>query len=158
MIFTTEAGWEIKDPMLRALGQDKSVRNYSVIEIQGNVPLFHVDIRFYCDEDKESLDWRRFIMWKIEDVKQLVKQEWIIEYDVYLETPRKLNNRFSTERHSVKKLSKIICGKNKYGCEELVYFFVDGTHYISIGGEVDKIINPTVVFDDNEFKFEKEKE
>lgn len=69
MIFTTRAEWEIKDPVLKALGEDKSVRSYPFIEIQLNVPLFHVDVRFPYDEDKEISGWRRFIMQDIEHVK-----------------------------------------------------------------------------------------
>ena len=158
MIFTTRAEWEIKDPILKALGEDESVRNYPFIEIQLNVPLFHVDVKFPYDEDEEISGWRRFIMQEIGYVKQIVKQEGIIGYDLYLETPRDIDNENGVERHKVKRLSKIIHGEDEHGCIVEAYIFADGDHYIS--GEVesmDEINNPVVVFDINEFKIGREK-
>lgn len=153
MIFTTRAEWEIKDPILKALGEDESVRSYPFIEIQLNVPLFHVDVRFPYDEDEEISGWRRFIIQDIEHVKQLVKQDDIIGYDIYLEAPRDINNKDTVERHKVKRLSKIVRGEDEHGCFTEAYIFTDGNYYIS--GEVesvDEIKNATVVFDINELK------
>lgn len=152
MIFSTRAEWEIKDPMLKALGQDESVRNYPFIEITLNVPLFHVDIRFPY-EDEEITGWRRFIMQDIEHVKQLISQKEIIEYDIYLETPRDINNKGSVERHKVKRLSRIIRGEDENDCMVEAYIFADGDSYID--GEIksiDEIKNAKVIFDANEAK------
>lgn len=151
MIFTTRAEWEIKDPMLKALGEDTSVRTYPFIEIHLNVSLFHVDIKI-PDEDKEITLWRRFIMHNIEHVKQLVKQKEVTEYTIYLETPRDVDQN-NIERHKVKKLSKIIQGEGGAGCNIEAYVFADGDKYID--GEVesiDDIKSERVVFDINEGK------
>ncbi len=156
MIFTAMAEWEIKDPVLKALGEDESVRTYPFIEIHLNVPLFHVDVRT-PDENKEITLWRRFIMHDIEHVKRLVKQKEVVEYAIYLETPRDVD-RDNIERHKVKKLSKIIQGEDKNGYAVEAYIFADGDSYID--GEVksiDEINNASVRFDLNEIKLLKPK-
>lgn len=147
MIFTARAEWEIKDPLLKALGEDESVRSYPFIEIHLNVPLFHVDVRIPYDEDQEISGWRRFMMHDIEHVNQLVKQNGVIEYDIYLETPRDMDKK-SVERHKVKRLGKVIQGEDAYGCKVEAYIFTDGDYYIF--GEIESvedIKNTRVVFE-----------
>jgi hypothetical protein len=154
MIFTTKAEWEIKNPILKALGEDESVRTYPFIEISLNVPLFHVDIRFPYDGDEEITGCRRFIMHDIEHVKQLIKQDGVIGYDIYLETPRDINKN-SVERHKVKRLSKIIQGKDEHNCITEAYIFTDGDCYIEGETEsIDEINNATVIFDSDAIKRE----
>lgn len=157
MIFTTRAEWEIKDPMLKALGKDESERTYPFIEIQLNVPLFHVDIRFPYPGDEEISGWRRFIMHDIRHVKQLIEQKDITGYDIYLETPRDINKQDSIERHKVKRLSKIIQGEDARGCLAEAYVFADGDCYYGHGEikSIDEIRKVSVVFDINELKKKK---
>jgi len=151
MLFTTRVEWEIKDPVLKALGKDESERTYPLIEIHLNVPLFHVDVLLPADEVNECQMWSRFLAHDIEHVKQLVKQKEVVEYSIYLETP--CNSHNTVERHKVKKLSKIICGKDNAGCDVDAYIFVDGDSYVNGDIDtVDAIKNAKVTFDINEMR------
>lgn len=153
MIFTTRAEWEIKDPMLKVLGADDSERTYPLIEIHLNVPLFRVDVWHKTNEDEKGFLGTSFLMAQIEYVKQIVTQEEVVKYDIYLETPRDIDNEDSVERHKVKRLSKIIRGEDKHGCLVEAYIFADSDYYISGGVEsIDEIKNAAVVFDINELK------
>lgn len=152
MIFKTRAEWEIKDPVLKALGEDKSVRTYPFIEIDLNIPLYHVDILIPADEKNECQIGRRFVMHNIEHVKDLIKQKKILDYNIYLETPRNINQN-NIERHKVKKLDKVIHGKDKTGCDVKAYVFADGDNYID--GEVnsvDDIEKIEIIFDINKLQ------
>ncbi len=152
MIFTTRAEWEIKDPTLKALGEDETTRTYPLIEIHLNVPIFHVDVLIWYDEDGGYSLWSRFITADIDLVKKLIKQDRITKYNIYLETPRDVH-KDSLERHKVKKLSKVVSGEDKNGCIVEAYIFADGDTYIS--GDVDSIDdikNARVIFDINEVK------
>lgn len=137
MIFTTRAEWEIKDPVLKKLGQDESERTYPFIKVELNIPLYRVDIitRDSEDEDKIKIG-HHFIMHDIEHVKSLVKQKEVLDYDIYLETPRDINRK-DVQRHKVKKLSKIVHGKDKNSCDVEAYIFADEDNYIN--GEVNSI-------------------
>jgi hypothetical protein len=86
-MFQTEDSWESQSNLqvLRSISGKPGLRQYPLIAVPVNVPLFHVDVLF--KGEGADLDmWERFICYDLATTAELIEQEDVVDIRVSMQT------------------------------------------------------------------------
>lgn len=86
-MFQAEDSWESQSNLqvLRSISGNPGLRQYPLIAVPLNVPLFHVDVLF--EGEGADLDiWERFICYDLATTAELIEQEDVADIRVCMQT------------------------------------------------------------------------